>query len=374
MIRSKISLRITIAFLGCLAVPVPAPGQAPDVVDKTSRTDAVVELLPFGVTNGEHPVTAGWRAFDTWTPSFDVLQATFGLQLAPADEALRSQLEIPAGQGVVVVGVRPGGLAEHAGLKTNDVILGLGDQKVGDVNQARGVLLGIGKQVLEVKLIREGKSNRMSLVGPEHGFPPESAEYWIGVPVSPVDVTLRSHLATLPAETGLIVNDVVPKSPAEAAGVKKNDILLVMGGRPLKTPGALIEQIQASGGKPVPMEVIRAGKSISITITPARRVHPTVINQNNRIVEYHLIRPHLAGEVGSNQFFDFLSTPPRRPGPDGGKSDRRPVVIPFELRSNRPNTGDERVNDRIEARLKELSDKLDAIGRSVEKLGNREAK
>ncbi len=178
----------------------------------------------------------------------------------------------------MVVGVKAGSLAEHAGLKTNDVLLNLGDDAAKEVHQVRDVLLGLGKKALEVKLIREGKASRMSLVGPEHGFPPEAAEYWIGVPVSPVDATLRAHLTTLPANSGLIVNDVVKGSPADQVAVKKDDILVSMDGKPLKDSDALIAQIQASQGKPVPLQLLRASQTLTITITPAKRAHPTVIH------------------------------------------------------------------------------------------------
>ena len=214
------------------------------------------------------------------TTTFHALETNFGLELADADDALRAQLELPPNQGVVVIAVKPGSLAEHAGLKLNDVLVSLGDEKASSVAVAKKVLLGLGKDALEVKLIREGKSSRMSLVGPDHGFPPESAQFWIGVPVSPVDATLRSHLPSLSAEAGLIVNDVVKGSPAETAGVQKSDILVSLAGKPLKTSDTLIEQIQASAGKPVPLEILRAGKPITLQITPAKRTHPTTINRS----------------------------------------------------------------------------------------------
>lgn len=230
----------------------------------------------------------------------DPLEANFGLSLSDADDALRAQLEIPQGQGVVVVGVKPGSLAEHAGLKLNDVLLSLGDQNAKGVEDSRKVLLGLGREALEVKLIREGKPRRMSLVGPEHGFPPEAAEFWIGVPVSPVDSTLRSHLPTLPADSGLIVNDVVKGSPADQVSVQKNDVLVSLNDKPLTTTDALIEQIQASQGKPVPLHLLRGGKPMTITITPAKRAHPTVINLRRNAetpFSVQLVRPGMAIEV-----------------------------------------------------------------------------
>ncbi len=231
---------------------------------------------------------------------FDALETNFGLSLADADDTLRAQLEIAPGEGVVVVGVKDGSLAESAGLKLNDILLKLGDQPAKGVDEVRKVLLGLGKEALEVKLIREGKARRMSLVGPEHGFPPEAAEFWIGVPVSPVDATLRAHLPTLSAESGLIVNDVVKGSPADQVSVKKDDVLVSMDGKPLPNSDALIAQIQATKGKAVPLEILRAGKPLTITITPAKRSHPTVINvKPNSDVQflYRMIQPGMAIEV-----------------------------------------------------------------------------
>jgi membrane-associated protease RseP (regulator of RpoE activity) len=230
--------------------------------------------------------------------SFDAFTNTFGLSLSDADDALRSQLEIPPGQGVVVVGVKGGSLAEHAGLKLNDVLLALGDQPAKSWGQVKQILLALGTEPVEVKLIREGKPSRMSLVGPKHGFPPEAAEFWIGTPVSPVDATLRAHLSTLPADSGLIVNDVVKDSPADQASVKTNDILASMNGKPLKNSDALIAQIQASQGKPVPLQILRAGKMLTLTIRPAKRAHPPVINlKNYPQVTYQVVRPNMAIEV-----------------------------------------------------------------------------
>ena len=82
-------------------------------------------------------------------------------------------------------------LADRRHVAPVDVLLNLGGQPAKGVGEVRKILLGLGKEALEVKLIREGKPRRMSLVGPEHGFPPEAAEFWIGTPVSPVDTTLR---------------------------------------------------------------------------------------------------------------------------------------------------------------------------------------
>ncbi len=203
--------------------------------------------------------------------SSDPLGAKFGVVLAGADDALRAQLAIPAGEGVVVISVKPEGLAGQAGLKGNDVITALGDEPAKSVEQAKAKILGLGKGALPLRLIREGKPNQVSLVGPEHGVPDESANYWIGVPVTPVDPTLRSHVPGLPEGVGLVAGDVVADSPAAKASLKKFDILKALGDRPLKDQESLIAAVQAAQGKPTSLEVVRAGSTLRLEVVPVHR-------------------------------------------------------------------------------------------------------
>jgi C-terminal processing protease CtpA/Prc len=309
--------------------------------------------------------------YQTATSLFDALKSRFGLALAPVDDVLRSQLEVAKGQGVVVVEVKPGSLAEQAGLKPKDVLLSLGDKPVSGVGQAKDTLLGVGKEAIEVKLIREGKPRRMSLVGPEHGFTPESSEFWIGVPVSPVDAVLRSHLTELPSDAGLIANDVVKDSPADKAGVKKNDILISMGGKPLKSSDALIAQVQASAGKPVPLVVLRAGKPTTVEVTPTRRAHPTVISlkPGGLQFDYQLIQPNVAVEI-VRELDGQLGALHRTPAKPGEKTND----IQIELFTDKLKTLRDLGDARVAAQLKELTAKVEELRKAIEGLKKPEGK
>ena len=229
----------------------------------------------------------------------DPLETVFGLGLADADDALRAQLEIPHGQGVLVVSVKGGGLADQAGLRVNDIMLSLGDQPAKSAEQVRNTLLRLGGEAPQVKLIRQGKPTQLSVAGPKHGASFERFDYFIGVPVSPVDAALRAHLPSLSADSGLVANDVVEGSPAQKAGVRKNDILVALGGKALKDSAALIEQVKASEGKPVPLELLRAGKPMTIQVTPENRggtVTFARIYNNPATVRYtyDVVRPNIA--------------------------------------------------------------------------------
>jgi serine protease Do len=84
-----------------------------------------------------------------------------GLALAPLTPEAREQLEVPEGlDGAVVRGVRSGSPAELAGLRQGDVIVGVGNQKVGspsDATKAIGMALGGKDHVVALRVLRDGQ-------------------------------------------------------------------------------------------------------------------------------------------------------------------------------------------------------------------------
>jgi hypothetical protein len=97
-------------------------------------------------------------------------------------------------------------------------------------------------------------------------------KYMIGVTCEPVSDELRAHL-DLQEGTGLIVQSVSPDSPAAKAGIEQHDILLIAEDKELTTTQDLINVVQTVGaeGKAMNLTAIRAGKEISLSVTPAER-------------------------------------------------------------------------------------------------------
>ena len=108
-----------------------------------------------------------------------------------------------------------------------------------------------------------------SMAGADNlGTPVALGEYYVGVYVEPADPAL---VAQLNIEGGIVVRHVVPGSPAEAAGVKPNDIMLRAGDSPLLVVCSLGAEVNQAGAKEVHFELIRAGKPLSLTMTPSKR-------------------------------------------------------------------------------------------------------
>lgn len=70
-------------------------------------------------------------------------------------------------------------------------------------------------------------------------------------------------------QNGLVVNQVFPDSPAQRAGLQKDDIVLQIGSTGPITPGAEIGPIARDNlGVAIPMRISRNGTEQSLTITP----------------------------------------------------------------------------------------------------------
>jgi membrane-associated protease RseP (regulator of RpoE activity) len=106
-------------------------------------------------------------------------------------------------------------------------------------------------------------------VNPQEGTVRVSTR-WIGVVCSPADDLLRAHL-DLPETAGLVVQSVIPGSPAEQAGLKQYDILTTVDGNPLTGLEQLVEAVEASDGNAMEFTWVRKGEEITKSITPAKR-------------------------------------------------------------------------------------------------------
>jgi len=98
----------------------------------------------------------------------------------------------------------------------------------------------------------------------------EPGEYWLGVECMPVPPPLRAQLG-LPENQGLLVEAVMPESPAAKAGIARYDVLLAAAGKPLASPRDLIQAVETAKEAKLAIEVLHEGKKKTIEATPAKR-------------------------------------------------------------------------------------------------------
>jgi len=99
------------------------------------------------------------------------------------------------------------------------------------------------------------------------------AETYLGILTSPVPDVLTAQFPDLLSHgRGLVVQGVVPGSPADAAAVRKHDILVSYQLREVTSEEKLRARIQAGGpGAEVRLGVLRSGKVRILTATLGRR-------------------------------------------------------------------------------------------------------
>jgi len=222
-----------------------------------------------------------------------------GLSLVPVDDALRSHLKLPKDHGLLVTALDQSSPAAQAGLKPNDVLLKLGDAPLGKPEDLETFLKAAGEKPVVLHLYRDGSALKIQVqphiqvtFGP---VPAQSAaqEFWIGVSVADVEPALRAQLR-IPANKGLLINQVFKDSPAEKAGLKINDILLLLNGTPLSDQKKLVELVQANGEKTITIELLHEGKPRGdVEITPARRklTQNSDPNMQRHTFRWDVVRP-----------------------------------------------------------------------------------
>jgi membrane-associated protease RseP (regulator of RpoE activity) len=230
-----------------------------------------------------------------------------GMSLAAVDNAAREHLKLPKGQGLIATSVAPQGMAARAGICENDILLTLGDAPLGKAEDLEERLKAAGDKPLGLVLLHQGAKKTVQVqpqvrvtFGPVQPQPPA---FWIGVSISPVEPALRAHLR-LPADQGLLATEVVADGPAAKAGLKVNDILLTMAGKPLKDQATLIDLVQKNRDKSVSIETMREGERQNLELTPQRRGSSSMGSvgdprqQNN--LTYQFVHPGFVVNDGQN--------------------------------------------------------------------------
>jgi len=156
--------------------------------------------------------------------------------------------------------------------------------------------------------------------------------YWVGILGGDVSPELRAHLGL--KEEGVIVREVVPKSPAEEGGLKQHDILLRANGRPITSMAVLVEEVRDVGPSKgqVTIDLIRSGDRKTVWIKPTERPAP---------------QPGAAPALGQPGFREVVPGNPRRGGRFGGLFGDRGE--PLRLRVFGPGGMLERGNVQVQA-------------------------
>lgn len=89
---------------------------------------------------------------------------------------------------------------------------------------------------------------------------------WLGVEVRPVDEALARHFS-LPDTDGVLVNNVLPRSPAAIAGIQRGDVIRAVDGKKVAGPQDMQTLVtQKEPNTQVTLQIIRNRKQLDIRV------------------------------------------------------------------------------------------------------------
>ena len=210
-------------------------------------------------------------AFLAWAQPGDQPEAQrgyLGLLVGPAQEGET---------GIVVREVTPDGPAAKAGLKKGDRVVKLGSEDVRDFEKFLRVIAAKRPgDKFTLGVLRDGKEQSLAVtLGERPGreaptfpdLPGLRRPAFLGVQTQALTAELKERLK-VKTDTGAVVTEVVPNSPAAKAGLKRDDVITAVADRPVRSPGELRDAVQKAGaGKEVPIQVVRGKEELSLKAT-----------------------------------------------------------------------------------------------------------
>lgn len=165
----------------------------------------------------------------------EIIRGWLGVVIQDITPQLAGFFSLSEPKGVLIADVIPGGPADKAGLQPGDVILDLAGRKVTETQEITSQVADIKPGIeVRVRLMRNGiRQSKPIVIGM---MPEEKAETPVQEPVEthPPDWGLSLHTLTPEisrslgmgdAESGVVIAEISPVSPAARAGLQPGDIV-----------------------------------------------------------------------------------------------------------------------------------------------------
>ena len=204
-------------------------------------------------------VTRGWlgAGIQKMTPE---LAKSFGLK----DE-----------KGALVSQVVKGGPAEKAGIETGDVIVEFDGKTVSDMNDLPRVVAAtpVGKTVA-VKVLRGGnvvdREVKIAEMEQKEEVANLSTRKPLGMTVQDITPEIAKGLG-LKSETGVVVTNIIPGSPAAKADIRSGDLIRQVNKKPVKNVEDFKTKIENSKDQETILLLIQRGEStLFAALTPKK--------------------------------------------------------------------------------------------------------
>ncbi len=182
-----------------------------------------------------------------------------GVNIQQVDPDIAASLGMDKTSGALVAKVEPKSPAASAGIKNRDVIVEFAGKKIETLRDlTRAVASTPAGKKVDVKVWRDGKMHTVDATIQQQASteqvasnesPAAANQPRLGLALAPISPEMRDRLGMADQHGGVLVQRVMPNSPAESKGVKPGDVILEVGGATVDTPEQVIEAVRSAHGK-----------------------------------------------------------------------------------------------------------------------------
>ena len=193
-----------------------------------------------------------------------------GVAIAPLNQAMLDDLGLE--YGVVINGVRPGSVAEQAGLQAGDIVTKLADRPVYSPARMQYLVRQAGDS-MRITATRDGKSLNLDATFPSAaGTASKSGPAVLGLRVQRMTPDLQEAFGATQGQ-GVLVSQVIEGSAAADAGLKAGDVITAIDAATVSSVRSLHKALAShSPGDKVSVDILRQGRQQSIAV--ALGAHP----------------------------------------------------------------------------------------------------
>ena len=179
------------------------------------------------------PINNIKNAIDSFISDGKIVYGWLGVSLMDATKEYKSELGVGDKDGALASQLFIGSPAQKCGMHPGDYIIELNGNKVKNVNQlVRDVgLLEAGSQA-KFKVIRSGKTVELNIKIEERSekVSSDNGKLWPGFIASPLTENVRKELNLEDKVKGVVVSNVMEKSPAASLRIQDTDIITAVNG------------------------------------------------------------------------------------------------------------------------------------------------
>jgi serine protease Do len=185
-----------------------------------------------------------------------VTRGYLGVQIQDISSDLAATLNMKEQKGALISDVVHGSPAEKGGVKRGDVIVSFNGKDIGNSHELSSIVAStpVGTEV-SLNVIRDGKKlsshvkiEKLQSDEPEEVLSEKAAYSPWGLKLQALN-PLTARKLGFKGNHGVLVADVQPGSPAEAASIQKGDVIVEINREPVKDIKELKDMLKKSKGK-----------------------------------------------------------------------------------------------------------------------------